>query len=46
MVIFIIKGVEEWSLGMVTTFCHHDQAKEKSSEALSLLCSVTFPNQV
>ena len=29
--------VEEGSLGMVTTFCYHDQAKVESSEALSTL---------
>ena len=29
--------VEEGSLGMVTIFCHHDQAKVGPSEALSTL---------
>ena len=30
MVVWITDGVEEGSLGMVTAFCHHDQAKVKS----------------
>ena len=30
-------GWEEGSLGMVITFCHHDQAKVKPLEALSTL---------
>ena len=29
--------VEERNLGMVTTFCHHDQAKVEPSEVLSTL---------
>ena len=35
--VLIINRVEEGSLGMVTTFCHHAQAKVESSEALSTL---------
>ena len=35
MVILVTDGVEEGSLGMVTTFCCHDQVKVALSEALS-----------
>ena len=37
MTVLITNGVEEGSLGMVTTFCHHDEAKVESSEVLSIL---------
>ena len=37
MVVLRANGVEEGSLGMVTTFCCHDQAKVESSEVLSIL---------
>ena len=37
MAVLIANGVEEGSLGMVTTFCHHDQAKVESSAVLSTL---------
>ena len=35
MVVLITDGVEEGRVGMVPTFCYHDQAKVESSEALS-----------
>ena len=37
MAVLITNEVEEGSLGMLTTFCHHDQAKVESSEVLSTL---------
>ena len=37
VVVLNTDGVEEGSLGMVTTFCHHDQAKVEPSEALYTL---------
>ena len=37
MVILIMDGVEEGNQGMVTTFCHRDQAKVEASEVLSAL---------
>ena len=43
MVILITDGVQEVNLGMVTTFCHHDQAKMEASDALSALCQHDSP---
>ena len=43
MAVLVTDGVEEGSLGMVTTFCHHDQAKVESSEVLSTLCQWVSP---
>ena len=37
MAVLITNGVEEGSLGMVTTFCHYDQAKVVSLEVFSTL---------
>ena len=37
MVILVTDGLGEGNLGMVTTFCHHDQAKMEASDALSNL---------
>ena len=37
MAVLVTGGVEEGSLSMVTTFCHHDQAKVEPSEVLSIL---------
>ena len=37
MVILVTDGVGEGNLGMVTTFCHHDQAKMGASDALYAL---------
>ena len=37
MVVLVTDGVGEGNLGMMTTFCHHDQAKMEASEALSAL---------
>ena len=36
--ILVTDGVGEGNLGMVTTFCCHDQAKMEASDALSVLC--------
>ena len=36
--VLVMNGVGEGNLGMVTTFCHHDQAKVEASEVLSVLC--------
>ena len=36
--ILVTDRVREGNLGMVTTFCHHDQAKVEVSEVLSALC--------
>ena len=41
--VLVTDKVEEGSLGMVTTFCHHDQAKVESSEALSTKCQWDSP---
>ena len=38
MAILVTDGVGEGNLGMVTTFCCHNQAKVEASEALSVLC--------
>ena len=48
MVIFITDGVGEGYLGMVTTFCHHHQAKVEASEMLSALhqCDSLEPSVV
>ena len=43
MVVLVTDRVEEGSLGMVTTFCCHDQAKVESSEALSTLVQQDSP---
>ena len=40
MMVLITDSMEEGSLGMVTTFCQHDQAKVESSEVLSILCQL------
>ena len=37
MAILMTNRVKEGNLGMVTTFCHHDQAKVEPSEVLSTL---------
>ena len=37
MMILVMDGVGEGNLGMVTTFCHHNQAKVEASKALSAL---------
>ena len=37
MAILITDGVGEENLGMVTTFCHHDQTEMEASDALSAL---------
>ena len=37
MVISITDGVGEGNMGMVTTFCHNNQAKIEASDALSTL---------
>ena len=36
-------GWGEWNLGMVTTFCCHNQAKMEASGALSALCQCDSP---
>ena len=38
IVILVKNGMEEGNLGMVTIFCHHNQAKMEASEVLSTLC--------
>ena len=43
MVILIRDGVEEGDLGMVTTFCCHDQVKMEASDALSVLHQCDSP---
>ena len=43
MVVLVTNGVEEGSLGMVTTFCHHDQAKVEQSEVFSTLLEQDSP---
>ena len=43
MAVLITNGVEEGSLGMVTTFCHHDHAKVESLAMLSTLCQQDSP---
>ena len=43
MVILVIDGVGEGNLGMVTTFCHHDEAKMEASDAISALCQWDSP---
>ena len=46
--ILVMDSVGEGNLGMVTTFCHHDQAKAEASEALSALhrCNLPEPSTV
>ena len=49
MLILITDGVGEGNLGMVTTLCHHEQAKMEASDALSVLhhqCNSPEPNKV
>ena len=43
MAILVMDGVGEGNLGMVTTFCHHNQAKVEASEVLSALCQCYLP---
>ena len=38
MDVLITYGVGEGYLGMVTTFCHHDQVKMEATDALGALC--------
>ena len=44
--ILVTNGVRKVSLGMVTTFCHHNQAKVEASKALSALINVTHQRYV
>ena len=37
MAALVTDGVEEGSQGMLSTFCHHDQAKVEPSEVFSTL---------
>ena len=48
MVILVTDGVGEGNLGMVTTFCHHDQSKMQATDALSALhqCKLLEPSVV
>ena len=48
MAILITDGVGEGNLGMVTTFCHHDQAKMEAPDSLSALhqCDLPEPSMV
>ena len=41
--VLVMDREEEESLGMVTTFCHHDQAKVESLEVLSTLLQQDCP---
>ena len=43
MAVLITDGVQEGSLGMVATFCYHDQAEVESSEVLFTLCQWDSP---
>ena len=43
MAILITDGVGEGNLGMMTTFCHHDQAKMEVCNVLSALHQHDFP---
>ena len=43
MAVLVADRVEEGSLGMVTTFCHHGQPKVEPSEALSTLLQWESP---
>ena len=43
MVVLVTYRVEEGSLGMVTTFVHHDQAKLEPAEVLSTLVQWDWP---
>ena len=43
MVILITDGVGKGNLGMVITFCHHDQVKMEASDAFSALCQCGSP---
>ena len=38
MVVLVMDWVGEGNMGMVITFCHHDQAKVEASKVLSVLC--------
>ena len=48
MAVLVVDGVREGNLGMVTTFCCHNQAKVEASEALSALhqCNCLEPSVV
>ena len=41
--ILITNGVGKGDLGMVTSFCSHNQIKMEASEALPLFASMTYP---
>ena len=43
MVILVTDRVGEGNLGMVTTFCCHDQSNIEASDALSALCQLDLP---
>ena len=43
IVILVRDGVGKGNLGMVTTFCHHEQFKRETSDALSALCQHDLP---
>ena len=43
LVVLVTDELEEENLGMVTTFCHHDQAKVEPSEVLSTLLQQDCP---
>ena len=43
MVVLITDGVEKGSLGMMTAFCCHDQAKVEPPEAFSTLHQLDSP---
>ena len=48
MAILVTDEVGEGNLGMVTAFCHHNQAKMETSNALSVLhqCDLLEPSVV
>ena len=46
MAILVIDGVGEGNLGMVTTFCYHDQSKMEASNAHSAFINMTHQIQV
>ena len=48
MVVLVTDGVGEGNLGMVTTFCQHDQANVEATEVLSALhqCDSSEPSVV
>ena len=43
MAVLVIDGVEQRSLGMVTTFCHHDHVKVEPLEVFSTLVQWDSP---